>query len=60
MISKFYVKSVSILVALLLSVAAWSQITTATLNGVVSDEKVKPSSVLLLLPRTNLLAHVMA
>jgi Carboxypeptidase regulatory-like domain len=39
MISKLYLRSIHLTAALLLSVAAWSQVTTATLTGVVADEK---------------------
>ena len=39
MMSKLLVRSISIMVALLVSLTAWSQVTTATLSGVVADEK---------------------
>jgi hypothetical protein len=39
MISKFYLRYLSFLAIALLPITAWSQVTTATLNGVVTDEK---------------------
>ncbi len=39
MMSKLFLRSFIFMVALFVSLTAWTQVTTATLNGVVSDEK---------------------
>jgi Carboxypeptidase regulatory-like domain len=39
MMKQFYQISICLLMSVLFSATAWSQVTTATLNGVVSDEK---------------------
>lgn len=39
MMMKFFLRSIISCVALFVSLTAWSQVTTATLNGVVADEK---------------------
>lgn len=37
--AKLLLRSINFMLAFLLSVTAWTQVTTATLNGIVSDEK---------------------